>query len=412
MNAPAGQRIAALDLIRGIAILGILAINIEGFAGPIAATVSPAWNGPVGMPDSLAFAVVTVLFEGKMRALLSLLFGASMLLFIEGVEAKGGCGDAMQLRRLIWLAAIGYLHFMLLWWGDILFTYALAGFFALMLRHLPARSLVPAALLAFTAWHGAGMAGSIEPVLAESRLLSGTSIPSERKQLEADRAEARQDAVDEVAREKGSAIGLIGHKLAREADFPLNIALNTLGETLPLMLIGMALHRSGFFTGGWPVRRLKLLAAAGIGLGGSATLALTVLAASRGYPPALMNAILAWWMAYPHLAMGLGYAAALVLFARGYRGGWLGKRIEAVGKMALSNYLGCTLVFTGLFYGWGLGLMGRVPEHWYWAFVLAGWIVMLGWSTPWLARFRQGPVEWAWRSLTWSRRMPLHRSQS
>ncbi|MEO7248340.1 MAG: DUF418 domain-containing protein, partial [Novosphingobium sp.] len=82
-----------------------------------------------------------------------------------------------------------------------------------------------------------------------------------------------------------------------------------------------------------------------------------------------------------------------------------------VGRMALSNYLGCTLVMTTLFYGWGLGLQGSVPEKYYWPFVLAGWLAML-WASPlWLARFRQGPVEWAWRSLTQWRRLPFRKAR-
>ena len=124
MTSPSGARIDALDLIRGVAILGILAVNMEGFAGPIAATITPDWNGAVSGSDHFAFAATLVLFEGKMRALLSLLFGASMLLFVESAESTGRNGDRLQMRRLAWLAVIGYLHFALLWWGDILFTYA------------------------------------------------------------------------------------------------------------------------------------------------------------------------------------------------------------------------------------------------------------------------------------------------
>ncbi len=409
MTSPAGERIDALDLIRGIAMLGILAVNIEGFAGPIAATVTPDWNGAVGGGDHFAFAAVMVLFEGKMRALLSLLFGASMLLFIEGAESAGRNGDLLQARRLAWLALIGYLHFALLWWGDILFTYAFCGFFLLLLRHLPVKVMIPVALLAFSVWHGNGMASSSEPVLAEMRMVSNSSPAAERTKLARKAAEDNQDNQAEVARERGGYLGLVQYKLTKESDLPLTIAVNTIGETLPLMLLGMGLFKGGFFTGGWTRRQLKITALVGVGIGGLLTLGLTAIAWSQNFRPELMTALLAWWLATPHLAMGIGYAALLVLIAPRPAFGWLGHRIIAVGRMALSNYLGCTLVMTALFYGWGLGLQGAVPERYYGPFVLASWAAMLWVSPWWLARFRQGPVEWTWRSLTQWQCLPFRR---
>lgn len=409
MTSKAGDRIDALDLIRGVAMLGILAVNIEGFAGPIAATISPDWNGPVTDGDHFAFAAVMVLFEGKMRALLSLLFGASMVLFIEGAQASGRNGNLLQARRLAWLAVVGYLHFALLWWGDILFTYAFCGFFALLLRHLPVRSMIPAALLAFTVWHGGGMASSVAPVLAEARMAANSSPPAEMAKLTRQAEENYRNARSEVLQERGGSIALIRYKMTEKSDLPLVIAMNTIGETLPLMLIGMGLLRGGFFSGGWTRRQLHMTAWAGIGVGGLLTLALTTIAWSQNFRPELMSAILGSWLATPHLAMGVGYAAILVLIAQRPAIGWLGRRIRAVGRMALSNYLGCTLIMAGLFYGWGLGLQGAVPERFYWPFVLACWIVMLCASPWWLARFRQGPVEWAWRSLTQWQRLPFRK---
>ena len=408
-GAQAGGRIAAIDFLRGITILGILAVNIDGFAGPIAATLTPDWNGPVSAGGHLSFAIMTVLFEGKMRALLSLMFGASMLLFIDSLEAAGRNGEVLQLRRLAWLAVIGYLHFLLLWWGDILFTYAFAGFFALLLRRLSSRTLLPAALAFFVLWHGLDVPSTIAATQAEQRMLTGTASIAERSAISAERTANLKEARLEQASEAGSYANLIDHKLGQKADLPMIIAINSLGETLPLMLIGMVLYRSGFFSGGWLRRRLVWTAILGIGLGGLATVLLTALAWSRGFPPRLMDALFASWMAVPHLVMAMGYAAALLLLATRWTTGALRQRIVAIGRMALSNYLGCSLVMTALFYGWGLGLGERVPESALWAFVAGGWIVMLLVSQPWLARFRQGPIEWLWRSLTNGQRLPFRR---
>jgi len=398
MGAPNG-RIVSLDLIRGIAILGILAVNIAGFAGPMDATVSPAWNGAPTPADEASFLATFIVFEGKMRGLLSLLFGASIVLLVESTEARGRSGDIAQLKRLIWLAVIGYLHFIVLWWGDILFTYAFAGFFALLLRHLPVKVMLPLALFTFAVWHGGGMAGSANAVLADLRYAAGASPPAEASRIEQERKALQVSAEAELRREGGAWSELATYKLTEQARFPIVGALIGLGETLPMMLIGMVLYRSGFFTGGWPRRRSMLLSGGTLVFGLAGTLVLAAMAGASGYAPATMSAIIVYWAAVPHLAMTIGYAALLTAAARRLSGGRLTRRIEAVGRMALSNYLGCTLVFTTLFYGWGIGLIGQVPARWHFAFVLAGWIAMLTLSPWWQARFGQGPVERIWRKM-------------
>jgi uncharacterized protein len=110
-----------------------------------------------------------------------------------------------------------------------------------------------------------------------------------------------------------------------------------------------------------------------------------------------------------HLALTLVWAALLVLAAPALLPTWLGERLRAAGRMALSNYLLTSLVMAFCFFGWGLGLVGQVGAAQQWWFVLLGWAVMLAWSKPWLERFRQGPVEWLWRSLTEGQRLPFKR---
>ena len=192
--------------------------------------------------------------------------------------------------------------------------------------------------------------------------------------------------------------------------FPLRVFALTVGEVLPLMLIGMALYGSGFYGGRWPVARLRAIAWHGIGLGGVWALVLLGWAAPRHFPPLAMPDVLFYWAGPEHLAMALGYMAALMVAAPRLLGPWLGQRLAAAGRMAFSNYLGTSAVMAACFYGWGLGLEGRVSRLAQLGFVLAGWAVMLGWSAPWLRRYRQGPLEWLWRSLTEWRLMPMRRS--
>lgn len=399
----APPRIGALDLVRGVAVLGILAINIGGFAGPVAAVLSPNLPTPGTFADEAWFAFALLVFEGKMRALFSLLFGASLALFIERANAAGKPGELLQMRRLGWLALFGYLHFLLLWWGDILFAYALAGLAALAFRHYPLKGLATGALLLFAGWHLALAAESWPLARSEAQVLAGTATPAAAAEYRAARADAAERTAREMAAYRQGFAAQAAGKLQHHAAEPLDAALGTMGEIVPLMLLGIVLYRSGFFSGKWPRPALRWLAVGGIGGGGALTLAFIAWAWPLHFPPVLMNLAFASGLAIPHLLMMLGYAAALMLAAPRLAETRLGGRLIAAGRMAFSNYLGMTVVMTFIFYGWGLGLVGTVPPRWQGLFVLGGWALMLGWSKPWLARFRQGPLEWVWRSLTYWR---------
>jgi uncharacterized protein len=403
------DRIAALDLIRGVAVLGILAINIAGLAGPTIAATTPHLPHPGTLADEVAFAASFVLFEGKMRALFTILFGASMLLFLERAEAAGKDAPTLQLRRLGWLMLFGYLHFALIWWGDILFTYALCGIVALAFRFLSTRSLVIFALTVFAVYHVQGIVGSLPDVVAEERAGLGIPAPDEA-------ARHRETMLDKVAameRElalyRGSYVPQVDHRMTEQRFFPLSMAIGSICETLPLMLLGMALYRTAFFSGGWPAERLKAVSIAGIVAGGATTLVALAWAWSRNFPPVAMNAMLASGMAVSHLLLALAYVALLMLAAPRLLQSRLGVRLSAAGRMAFSNYIATSLVMTALFYGWGLGLFGTTGAAAQWLFVALGWGLMLGWSKPWLARFAQGPLEWSWRSLTEWRVLPFRR---
>ena len=396
-GASPANRIASLDLIRGVAVLGILAVNIAGFAGPSAATDTPWLPHPASHADEIEFAAVFLLFEGKMRALFSLLFGASMLLFVERAEDARRDGDLLQLRRLGWLALFGYLHYILFWWGDILFVYAVTGVVALMLRRLPNRALVALALVIFAGWHLSGMAASLSE-------FTGTLAPATR----ASETQAILGHMQgEMAQARLGYTAQIAAKLATAPDWPLVMTQYTIGETLPLMLLGMVLLRSGFFAGDWPRRRLVAMAGIGLTLGPALTLALLAWAWPRHFPTLEMPDILAYWAAPAHLLMALGYLALLMLAMPRLLETRLGVALRAAGRMAFSNYLGTTLIMTAIFQGWGLGLYGHVPPALQPLFVLAAWAIMPGWSELWLMHFRQGPLEWAWRSLTEWRVMPF-----
>ena len=396
--AAATDRLIALDFVRGIAVLGILLLNIVGFAWPEIVYVSPrAPTAPVSAANDWAYLAMFVLADGKFRGLFSLLFGASLLLFVDRADAAGRDGETLQRRRLGWLALFGLLHLFLLWWGDILFIYAVCGFFALALRHLTPRAL--------TAWALAIYAGG---ALAMGALTAIAAFdPAAGAEIVADYA---REARGEIPVMLAPWTEHVAYSVRENWSDPLIGVALTWFETIPLMLIGMALFKNGLFAGGWPPARLWRWAAWGIGGGLALTLPLAWWLWREEF--ALPLTLFVWLgpAAIGRLASIVGYCTLAAILARHFAASALGVRLVACGRMAFSNYIATTLVMTFIFHGWGLGLYARYGRLELFGFVVLGWLLMLAWSKPWLARFRYGPLEWVWRGLTYGRFGPLRRS--
>ena len=404
------SRLVALDFVRGIAILGILLLNIVGFAWPEIVYVSPrAPTAPVSPADDWTWLAIFVVADGKFRGLFSLLFGASMLLFVERAEAArqnfgGRDGAALQRRRLGWLALFGLAHFFLLWWGDILFLYAVCGFVALALRDWRPRRLAIAALAIYAA--GVLTLGSLTAVGAAPWLgmgETGGETPAEVV------ARYGEEARAEIPATLAPWPNHVAHMLRDSWTDPLVTVSFSWFETIPLMLIGMALFKSGLFAGRWDGARLRRWAAWGIGGGLALTLPLAWWLWREQF--ALPLTLFVWLgpAAVGRLASTIGYAALAVLLAQRFAGSALGERLVACGRMAFSNYIATSLVMTFIFHGWGLGQFARFGRFELMGFVLLGWALMLAWSKPWLTRYRFGPLEWLWRSLTYAKLAPMRR---
>lgn len=386
--------------------LGILAINIAGFAGPMIGATTPNMPRPVGLMDEAAYAFGFLFFEGKMRALFSLLFGAGLVLFWERAEAAGRDGDVLQMRRLTWLMGFGLAHYLLLWWGDILFLYAACGIAALMMRPLSDRALIWSALALYYAWHIWGMLDAALAIHAETAARRHLADPEQLRLLASRLAAIEQWAAQELRESSYGFFELLKVKLVERPFWQLQMVSGAFSETLPLMLIGMVMYRRGFFDGRMRRKRLAEISGACLFAGLVLTLLFLAWAWPRHFPPVAMEAALVWGLAMPHLLGGVGYAGLLSLIAPRVTRTRIGARLVAAGRMAFSNYLLTSLTMTFLFYGWGLGLFGRVPPLQQWLFVLAGWALMLAWSPLWLRHFRRGPLEWAWRCLVEKQMLP------
>lgn len=388
----ANERIATLDVLRGFALFGILLMNMEAFSGPLDMSftgIDPHWQGG----DYWADAFVYVFVQGKFFTLFSLLFGAGFAVMAQRASSAGRDFTRFYLRRSLGLLIIGVLHALLLWSGDILVAYALLSFVLLAFREAP-RSWLPT--LGTLAYLGA----------AVLMLLLGALMQFAPADAASTQAAAAVNAIEaqRQAYAHGSYLQAVAQRL-RDVGASLGALLVVGPQVLGMFLIGAWFARSGAIAD--TARYLRLWA-------GLRWLLL---------PAGLMVMLLGVWLhpynapgrfdmrsagayaltAVAGLMMCLGYLAWGVRWSRHLQ--WL----APAGRMALSNYLGQSLVCTLVFYGYGLGWfeqMGRAAQL---LFAVALFALQVLLSQLWLRRFQYGPVEWLWRGFTYLQLPPLRR---
>ena len=394
------QRLETLDVLRGFALLGILAMNIRAMATPMSAYMYPYAVFEYEGPSRLAYFFTTVFFDLKMMGLFSMLFGAGVLLYANNKRTESGQPPhALWFRRMFVLLAIGLLHAYFIWAGDILVPYALCGILLLWwMRNRTARTLLIAAVAMLAI--GAGM--------AVFHWVSWGSMS------DADRAS--ELALMMPTREQ--ARGHLDLMLGSYTNFVTGSAPSTfMFETMifllfffwrcgGMMLLGMSLYKSGFLEGrlaSSTYARVALIAAP-VGLTLSFIGALELERVAYAMP---IRAAVDLWNYVGAVFASVGYAAAIVwIVKRGMLAG-LRRRLAAVGQMAFSNYLAHSMTASVLFLGWGFGLAGRFDYAAQLLVVAAIWIVQLIVSPIWLQNFRFGPAEWLWRTLTYGRVQPM-----
>ena len=408
--AETGNRIGSLDFIRGLAVMGILAANIFAMGQPFTAYMYPeAFTVPHSDAEDWMWVWQLVLIDGKMRGLFTLLFGAGLYLFMEKAWTKGATA-ALQAKRLLWLGLFGLFHFFFIWRGDILFFYAVSGLIALLFIGLSIRKQLVLGILGYIAGgilYGA-MFGFMQNV-GDAEAVDNVAIESAQAGLvEAAEADLADGRLETGIRQDGSYFEYVAHNFDAHTFDPLAALFMFAFETLPLMLIGMALYRKGFFSGGFANRKLRLWGLVGLVIGGALTLWIALSAKAGGFTYYGTMAAFMGWSHFPRIFMTLGIAALLVSFAPA-AGGWLSERVSAAGRAAFTNYLGTSVVMLLVFGNWGLDLFGALGRSELYLVTIAAWLVMLAWSKLWLKRFRYGPLEWLWRCLTYGRRFPLRR---
>lgn len=388
---PPSDRIISLDALRGVALLGIFLINIWVFAMPEQVLLNPTVYGDFTGANYWAWAIPHLFGQNKFITLFSALFGAGILLFIESKEEKGQNAVRLHYRRTAILIAIGLMHAYLLWYGDILVAYGVTALVVVMFRDFSARKLAGLSLVFL----------SFLPVveLFAAFTIGGDALGSQWAPTE---SMLRQ----QVATYRGGWVQQLDHRVpssfSRQTTGYLNGVFWQVGGT---MLLGMALYRWGVLTGERSRDFYWRLVGAGV-VGLAITVAGLVYIEANDWSA---TAALVWrqFIYIGSFPLAGGYLGLVMLYAKRRPNGPITRGFAAVGRTAFTNYLLQTLIATTVFYGHGLGLFGSVSRVEQLGFVVAVWVVQIAVSVAWLSRFRFGPVEWVWRTLTYGEKQPI-----
>ena len=366
----AGSRISNLDLLRGVAVLGILVMNAVSYGLPEAAYFNLDAAGSDGRLDWFVGGLNEILVDQKMMGLFSMLFGASIVLFCERADAKGRNGTRLSLWRNTLLLGIGLLHSWL-WVGDVLTVYALCAPVLLIARWWKPRTLIVA---------GVSLMAATTLVAAVVQ----TTVPANGDGL--------RDFWTIGGPPMSDAVGLF-------------LLFDFFGRALAMMLLGVAAYRLGIIQGDRPKRYYRQLVLIGLGIGIPVAALGVAIQAIGGYEPsiALVGEIPNTLATIP---MTLGYLGLITLWNLRPDSAFR-QRFRATGQMALTNYISQTVI--------GILVLRHVfpfasLTRWQLAVFVGGvWALQLAWSKPWLTQFRYGPLEWAWRSATYLQRQPFRR---
>ena len=420
--APAGpkSRIDALDALRGVAVLGIFAINIIGFSMPWPAFANPLAFGGGGWLNHGLFTVFELFVEGSMRGLFSLMFGAGVVLFTERAAFPDGPIRIADLyyRRTLWLIVFGLVHaYVLLMPGDILLIYGLAGLVMFPFRVLSAKWLTIGAaviLLGLTA-------SAISDELAEkaqedeaariAALVDAGAIVTEDEaaalQEWRDMASPPQEMLDDIIAERTGDIAAVYASNADEVSANNDIAglVWWVIDAAMMMLLGMAFYKWRIITAERSVKFYALMLAVGYGVG----LGLRVWMISSRWAADFSPELWIEWIPaqLARVAVTIGHVGAFFLLWKAASASLPMRALTAAGRMALTNYISQTIIANFIFSGVGLGLYGSLDRAAVCGVMVVIWLAQLAFSLWWLARFRFGPLEWGWRSLTYWRRQPI-----
>ena len=406
------DRIDSIDVLRGLALLGIFVMNIPSFALSGYSFFNPPLDGGFEGADYWAWLLSHMFFDQKMMSIFSMLFGAGVILFTSRLERKRGRGIAgVHYRRMAWLLAIGMLHAYLFWFGDILVTYALVGMLVFLLRKLPPVWLVVIAAILLP----------ISPILSIAQQLGFEYVRGQAEQgnaqfsemwaemkvgfypTETELDEERQTFMSSFfGRVEGAAINVF---------FMQTYVFITwaVWRVTAMMLLGMALFKWGVFSAERSYRFYGVLMGAGLLFGIPMILLGVSGMHASDFDTLKYFGVNGAFNAFGSVGVALAWVGLIMMVCKAAVAAPVRAGLAAVGRMAFTNYLSQTVIASILFYGWGFGLYGQLSRSELLLVVAGVWAFQIALSLVWLKHFRFGPMEWLWRSLTYWRRAPMRR---
>ena len=396
------ERIEIVDVLRGLAVGGILIGNMQWFSGYGMMPPSVARQSPFA--DQITHFLVHFFVEGKFYSIFSFLFGFGFALQIARAEERGDLKASLFKRRLFWLLVIGLLHAYLLWSGDILSIYALMGFLLILFRKKTNGALLK--------WAFALLVIPILTYILLYILFVAFVPPGVVAKLDAAQIAFWNESVKNVPRSSYLQI-ITGYNLNMVAGRYASLILEMrLPKLLAMFLLGSYAYRRGFFqnlSSHQSFIRRVLVYGLILGLGGNVAFA-ALAGAEAVFPPspAGIVGVITYAFGVPALALGI-IALVATLWQKGQKAAW--RRVLAflapVGRMALTNYLLQTIICVLIFYGYGFGQFGRFGATTATLIALAIFIFQILISALWLKYFSYGPMEWIWRQLTYRQRLSL-----
>jgi uncharacterized protein len=417
------ERIFSLDVLRGFVLLGILLMNIADF-GLWGAYNDPTVAGGADGWNLRSWKINTMFFEGTMRGLFSVLFGVGMFVLTDRLEKKGGGINVADIyfRRTLWLIFFGLVHsYLLLWHGEILFSYGLFGLLIFSFRKMTPGKLAAIAIflmLCGSLWDYVEYRSNVSLVenaaIAKQYTAEGKPLTLELKDAQAKWDERLHERSPEFLNDKTNGMRqeyfevvafLAPHNMKADMYYPYRYDL---WDVFSMMLLGIALFKWRVLTAERSYQFYGLMALIGYAIGLSINFyELRTVVDSQfsflGFSQATMSY---YW---GRLFTSMGHLGLIMIFCKLPIIAWFKKSVAAVGKMALTNYLMhsviCMVVFTGV----GFGLFGQLARYQLYYVVFGIWIFQLIASPIWLNYFRFGPAEWLWRTLTYLKKQPMRK---
>ncbi len=419
------ERFKHLDVIRGFALLGILLMNIVSMGGLWRAYDNPLMFGHAGNLNTGIWIFLHIFMEGKMRALFSIMYGATIIFLTSRLEQQSTESADIYFRRTLWLFVFGIAHAYLLFDGDILFTYAICGLFLYPFRKLNPKVLfgIAALIIGMNAYVSYQRAAETRSVISLGKAAMEAS--SNNQELTEEQAEDLNDYNDwskystptlrqmekEARPWRGSALEVLKTRAEEVFDNhsdPIYSFGNTKYDVWCMMLVGMALLRLGILTGEKSQSFYLKFLLFGYGVGVLINSFTAWQIVQSQFDPFTMD-LMSTTYDVGRLLVAFGHIALLMLIVKSGLMQWFTGRLALIGQTALSNYIFQSLITSVIFTGYGFELYGRLDYYQLYIVVIAIWCVQLVITPIWLRSFKYGPLEWLLRSLTYWNSQPMLR---